>query len=215
MSYEPQAGTVPARVAAYFREQPKGHEIATRPLAAAIGVADKHATQMQNYLATGVAHGLFARRKAPGEHWTLWSMGDGKAKPKPKDAPREPPRTDEPIKVNGAGWKLPFHGPVIEAGPTATELISSWADLGVDATKVQQFAADSPICETKPASGETTRPVCETPLQLRFALWSDGRLEIKREDSDPPGAPAPVPMLLTAKETKALVHYLERMAVQG
>ena len=72
---------------------------------------------------------------------------------------------------------------------------------------------DPPIHRTGWANGTIDAPIAAAPAKkpeaapLRIALWSDGVLQIQRGDD------LDDVVLFTADETRALVKYLEQMAV--
>lgn len=65
------------------------------------------------------------------------------------------------------------------------------------------------VSESKPAA-PLTRPAAASSSEMRIALWSDGVLQIER----PAVGGAAELVLLAPDETRALVRYLDRMAIR-
>lgn len=85
MSYEPQPGTIPAKVIEYLRAQPEGFTIATAPLLEAIG--QPGVNPLQSYVRPALAAGIIAFEKEPGRAHGVWRLGDGVPVARPQDEP--------------------------------------------------------------------------------------------------------------------------------
>lgn len=93
MSYQPQPGTVASRVIEHLRSLPAGEEIATGPLADAIGL--DHPETMNSFMAAALIAGLVVRRIIPEKgRMNWWRMAGVQsqpiASPTPAPAPRQP-----------------------------------------------------------------------------------------------------------------------------
>ncbi|OWQ92012.1 hypothetical protein CDN99_06550 [Roseateles aquatilis] len=190
-AYTPQPGTIPFRALAYLRTQPLGKKYSTGELAEAI---DVDPLSMGPCLMTAVTAGLISRTKAPGQRWRQWSLGTGApaAAPAPAaDADAEDPADFTP------------NAPRATA-PSANEAaLQAWpAQPPAPAPEPPPAEAPAPIAV--PPAAPKPRAARQAEPTFACALWSDGRLQLTRGNA--------VLAQLTADETRALLHYLDRIA---
>lgn len=194
--YTPRPGSVAAR-ALLVLEDHRGREISTAALAEALQVP---ANSVSAYLVPALEAGLvFARQK--GGHVRsprFWSLDDLSAgAPVPPPGPQEPSAPAEPADEPAQPAQAQA-----EAGDTA-------AAAGEDDPELERARAlVAPVAPLQPAPG-TRRParpavlLREVSQPLRFALWSDGRLQISRGADEV--------LQLGAEDTRALLAYLNRI----
>lgn len=186
-TYTPKPGSVADRAIAHLQSQPPaGAEVSTSALAEAVGATgDSIRMCLQPALDAGA---VFARKR--GGHVRspmFWSIKDHSL---PVNGSPSRPLT---LTVDTQG--LPDE--VVEQLSKPERLAREAAQEAPAASQPKPEVARRPAPKVAPATPD---------LGLRIALWSDGTLQIQRDAADL--------VLLTAAETRALVRYLERLAVE-
>jgi hypothetical protein len=202
-TYTPQPGTIPHRVIAWLRRQPVGEEFAGPVIADKLDLAESGG--LVACMAAAVRAGLVTSRKRPGERMLYWSLGDGKALPKPaEDEPDEPLSKAPTTLPDPSKWRLPF-------SPTATP--SAAPQLEPELRAKRKAKAPRPDLAGYVAAIDERHPPDQAADEqgMRIALWSNGVLEVRR--STVGGAVELV--LFSADETRQLLHYLECVALPG
>ena len=202
-AYEPLPSTVAARLIAALNDPDLGGDwIASAPLAEACG-QDKNAVQAS--LKAAVAHGLVeTKRSNDGLHY--WRKGDGVPLPKQSEPPlkheveSEVPKSAWPFATNAdrvmADLAEVTHRPIVEVLDPSPQ---------VDLERTLEPILDS-ADEVLAIRGLIDAVAVDEPAPTRFALWSDGRLQLEKSGNN---------TVLSVEETRALLGYLERMAVTG
>lgn len=219
--YYPEPGTVAWRAVAHLDGLPKGAEIVTSALAEA---ARSDAVTVSSCLQTALTHGLVFRRRKdshPRSPW-FWSLTDhsktgqlgthtlhaAPAEP-PAAAPpaqAEPPApSDEPQIPQFITPKASLTEPLVIVAPSPAEQ----AAMARTFDRLSTPGVSSKLAERMGfPSAETLQRMLDSkpqPLPTRFALCSDGTLEINRDGE--------VALLLSRDETRALVEYLDRISL--
>lgn len=202
MSYEPLPGTDPARAIAYLRSLPEGSEISTAELAEAI---DCDHRSLASHLALSKKHGLVIARVPKGVLYTMWSAGKGVPL-----ADLSTVGDNDPIGTGRA-----FNAPPIVASSVfdiARGASEPEIPPGRGAQQVLKAEAAKPD-----ATGRVVPPITASPGvgpmgagqaadaaptgAVRFALWSDGALEIRRTGVDH--------FVISREDTERLFAYLD------
>lgn len=201
-AYTPTAGSTADRIIKHLQTQPAGTELTSAELVERVGL---DSTDIVPFMQGAIRFGVIRRGLKAGTRlitWSLitWSLGDGKPLEPPKDDAEDEPtprkRTAAPAAdklATGAmlGWKA--------AAPKAEETTEREAVAAAITTIAATTAAvDAWVPEPTPV------PPAQAPFAC--ALWSDGRLQLVIEGR---------PVTLAAADTKALVHYLDRMAIEA
>ena len=183
MSYEPLPGTVPARAIAHLKTLPLGKEISTAALAEVI---DCDKGSLSSCLAMAKKQGLVNGRISPGALFTVWSAGKGVPLPGPADAD-----DDEPL---GAAPAAP-----LTAANSVFDIARGASEPDAPPPKATTKAAQVVGKESREGHADQRPPA----QAVRFALWSDGALQIERDGCDN--------VLLAPDQTKAMLAYLDRL----
>ena len=86
-AYQPQPGTIPAKVIAHLRSLPPGTRLRTAELVDALGLEIGQSASLRNYLEAAVNHGVIVRHPDPiDKRRSLWWLGDGTPPPAKKKA---------------------------------------------------------------------------------------------------------------------------------
>jgi hypothetical protein len=193
-TYTPGPGTLGARAIDALREQTE--PVSNTMLAALIGAP---ASAIQAGLATVLANNLVRKEMRDGR--IFWSIGDGTQAPAPRVATafdlapklRTQPPADEPD--NPPEDAEAAQAPACDEGERATP-----NDGALPAGDVTDFVRQLAGIEGGKLVGFIQ------PRPARFALWNDGALEIRRDGAEP--------LVLAVDDTKRLLRYLERLAVE-
>lgn len=77
-AYQPQPGTIPAKVIAHLRSLPPGTRLRTAELVDTLGLEIGQSASLRNYLEAAVNHGVIVRHPDPiDKRRSLWWLGDG------------------------------------------------------------------------------------------------------------------------------------------
>lgn len=181
-TYEPQPGTVAAKVLAYLRSQPAGTELANAPLAEAIG---SDIGGLGPYLAPAVAHGALVRRKSADSRLVYWSLGNGIPPRADDDLDDDPPRrTVKPAATAATG-----NGTTSRGTPSAGS-----------AGPAQDQAAARPTVARR---GLVHKAAVDQASTLRVGLWSDGAVHIEHDGKT---------MRLDRSKAAQLLGFLQQIA---
>lgn len=203
-SYSPRAGSVADRVIHHLRTLAPRAELTSAALAEALGV--EHNAIGPSMAPAVVAGAVYVRRKgghprAP-QFWSLHEHAGATAPHSRQNGAQEDDGLpiQRIVPANGAPplpIVPPLFAPLAEAGEHAVPQV--W-------TAGQQVSARDliePPAPTTAAPAVAAAPAADHQ-DLRFALWSDGSLELRRGSG--------LMALLRPDETRALVSYLERLA---
>lgn len=203
-SYSPRAGSVADRVIHHLRTLAPRAELTSAALAEALGIehnATAPAWRRPSPLARCTCGARAAIRARP-QFWSLHEHAGATAPHSRQNGAQEddglPIRRIVP--ANGAPplpIVPPLFAPLAEAAEHAVP--ETW-------TAGQQVSARDliePPAPTTAAPAVAAAPAADHQ-DLRFALWSDGSLELRRGSG--------LMALLLPDETRALVNYLERLA---
>ena len=198
-------GTIPYNAVRALRKLGLCEELSTAELAEAVG---QSSSVMLPALQTVRNHGIVYARKHPGGNGLWWSMGTGEPllrdtdddePPKRPSTTSVPPLTARSVFDIARGASDEPDSPARDsqqvlkaeaATPDATDSdVSATTGPGVGPMGAGQAA------DAAPAAGQAP--------QLRFALWSDGALQIQRAGNDC--------VVLARSETEALFDYLDGM----
>ncbi len=196
-TYTPLPGTIPARVIAHLKTLPAGSELPTAALCEEIG--QTATSGFGACVARALQAGLMAVRKAPDSGLLYWSLGDGEPQAPATQDIQEPEDAPSPAPATAAGLM------------SAWRPVRSVFDLGNASSEVEkpEVAQEPAAIEVPRFLPEEAEPIACTPHDdtdepFVCALWSDGRLQMQRGNAE---------MLLTVHETRALLHYLDTVAV--
>lgn len=193
-AYTPTTGSTADRIIKYLQTQPAGTTLSSAELVERVGL---DSADIVPFMQGAVRFGVIRRGTKPGTRLVTWSLGDGKPLERPKDdAEDEPtprrraaaPAADKLATGAMLGWKA--------AAPKADEPTER------EAVAAAITATTAAVADWVP---EAT-PTPPAPAQFACALWSDGRLQLVIEGR---------PITLAVEETRALVHYLDRMAIEA
>ena len=197
-AYVAKPGSIADRAIAFLQSQPAaGTEISTSVLAEAVRVSGSSLPAcLEAALKAGA---IFVRKKGGHVRSPLfWSLVDHSAKHAQTGEAISPangsqkPDGGAPIPAAKAGRETPPKG--------ANRAASAGQSHGAEGSASPAGRGNN----VAPASGAA--PAFQSP---RFALWSNGVLQIER---DAVGGAAPI-VLLSPDETRALVRYLDRMSL--
>lgn len=228
--YIPQPGTIPFRVIEHLKTLPKGSEISTPDLCEALDLdlTGPFRAYMEGALRNGALKSTVKPRGS--RNVAHWSLGDGVPMPQPEpeeealeplaETPKpaspwafpprsvfdlaaaassksekqeaEPELAPPPKPANALGWV---------AAPPAPPAAEQVADVAPEVTMVLPDCFDLMAEALKPEAADAAAHPVDDPFVC--ALWSDGRLQLQRADTEL--------ALLTVDETRALLHYLERV----
>lgn len=206
MSYAAKPGSVADRALAFLQSQPPaGAEVSTSALADAIGATgEATATCLRPALDAGL---VFARKKGGHIRSPLfWSLVDHAAKKNGSTGEAFSPANGSQKSDGGAasspaakaGSQTPPKGPNRDASTGQSHGAKGSASPNGRGNNVAPARG----------AGPAFLPAAAAP-GLRIALWSDGVLQIER---DTVGGAADL-VLFSADETRQLVRYLERLAI--
>lgn len=207
-TYTPKPGSGAQRAIAHLETLIAGSEVSTALLAEAI---DCESAQLNAFLKPALEAGAIAARQKGGHARSprFWSLVDHGARAERAQVQACRPE-DRAMLATPAGAEMV--GRVVKAmnGSQNPERLVSQHVLKAEAARPDATDRDAPAT-TSPVGGPmgTVQPAAAGHAGMRIALWSDGTLQIER--STVGGAAALV--LLSADETRALVRYLERLAV--
>lgn len=232
-SYCPVAGTIPFRVIEHLKKLPAGSEMSTPELLEALALEPSGPfrnyleTPIRHGLVKHVLKRFGSRTVAH------WSLGDGVPPVRVRDEEPDADEVPTPAPATAAelmsAWK-PARS-VFDLGGPAPEPDEEPDDVPLTATHIEAAAAHAlgaMASEPGPAldalfeallPGPTNQPdeedraayfasigIEEEAQDEPFvcALWSDGRLQLQRGDTEL--------ALLSHEETQTLLHYLEKLA---
>lgn len=195
MSYEPQPGTIPARVVAHLRTHPPGTWLATAEITDACGLSDGQ-RNLQAYCVAAVGAGLLRSRKAEGERWLLWSLGNGKPL-----SPASEEDDDPPIRLRVPTALEPILKP--EPKVTAREYIAA-IERAVPPDPEPEKVTEERVVEhiAAPAAAPPLPRARAGTAPARWGIFSDGELHIQKAGAE---------IVLERFEFESLVGFLERM----
>jgi hypothetical protein len=188
MSYLPTPDSVAGRGLAYLATKPPGYRADGLELSKALGVP---ASSLSGCFNMSVNAGLVHKVSKDGGREIQWVLGPRPALPSLPDLPKRVP------------WVAPPPPPPPPA-PEPAEEGSAQPDHLVDEAAIDQ-AADALLALTAPVQQhEAPQPAeAEEPDHFACALFNDGRLYLELGPDEN--------MTLQVEQTRALVHYLERI----
>jgi hypothetical protein len=215
--YTPLPGSMTAKFVDHLHSLPIGEWIASAPLAEAVD-GDRHT--VSSFLKSPVRYGLVETEKRPDGN-IYWRAGNGvpperSAQDREEDEDK-PLKNPEPIRhANGvpkSAW--PFQptsadrvmadlAPIVEE--RAAEPIIETLEPSADMRAAQDDPLPPVTLDELVAVRQVLDSIQATEEPARFALWSDGRLQIYKPGNE---------VMLTVDETRELLAYLERMAVEA
>lgn len=197
-AYTPTTGSTADRIIKYLQTQPAGTTLSSAELVERAGL---DSTDIVPFMQGAVRFGVIRRGTKPGTRLVIWSLGDGKPLERPKDDP-EP----ETVSTRASRKSAASAAASAPAYKLATGAMLGWKPTTPKAEEATEreavAAATTAVADWVP---ETT-PTPPAPPQFACALWSDGRLQLVIEGR---------PVTLPVEDTRALVHYLDRMAIEA
>lgn len=206
--YEPQPGTIPAKVIEYFKAQPKGHKATTDVVLQAIG--QTHITNIRTYMLRAIGAGLIHCERLVGHASLTWSLGTGQ----PIAQPDAELQADQDDYSDLAG---PPPTPNLAAASVFTLANASAHAFGATQTDDVQPAGHSvshAADKTPPLAKERSKARGQLPTaavkavdssaEFLCALFSDGQLLIKSGGKE---------TVLPLKDTRQLMRYLDCISI--
>ena len=209
MSYKPTVNSVAWRAIQHLETLDIGAEVTTGALCDALGVPSG---SLQACLEGPIKHGLLFKRqkdKSTPRSPVFWSLTDY------SEGEKKPPLSSRSVFDLGASVKTAadFEEPLTQSRaaekPTEIELLpalDSQQVLKAEAATPDATDRDAPAT-TSPVGGPTGAgqhaAACPAGRPARFALWSDGALQIERAGHEP--------VLLPRDEVERLFDYLNVM----
>lgn len=192
--YEPQQGTLSAKVIDYLKSQPAGARVPTQVLLDAIGQPDMK--NIRSYMLPAIGAGLVHCERVSGERSLQWSLGSGH---QPAEH-RQAQGVDEYADL---------------AGPPPTPDLTTSSVFALAQSRLNESAPATDACEDSsevaaPPGGRKAWPFKSEPAaaevspgEFRCALFSDGQLLIKTGSQE---------ATLPVEHTRQLLHYLDRIS---
>jgi len=199
-TYTPLPGTIPAKAVAALALLAPGAELSTAELCEAIGQPTTGG--FGKCIALSLNAGLVKFRKDG--RLLYWSLGDGVQRQaavqdvdEPEDVPPPAPTTAAALM---SAWR-PARSVFDLGGASSEEAKQEVEQLPQEAEPIVYTSAQPD--EAQQAAYLAAIGTDEKSQPLAFALWSDGRLQIQRGDTEL--------ALLGLDETRALLRYLDRV----